>query len=115
MSIHCQDTMCTRTDDGGIVQVTAAAREAGAIFAVVSDPDAPEATDEQVAKAKILCRSPSRVAESIRKNLGGRKSNNPKVAVIPILRKQQPRWCDFRNYGDLRTCSRHVYWSSVPF
>lgn len=76
MSIHCQDTMCTRTDDGGIVQVTAAAREAGAIFAVVSDPDAPEATDEQVAKAKILCRSPSRVAESIRRTW---------AAVSPII------------------------------
>jgi hypothetical protein len=60
-------------------------RRPARLVQIVSDPDAPEATDEQLAKAKILCRSPSRVAASIRKYLGGRKSNNPKVAVVPFF------------------------------
>ncbi|MGO7015632.1 hypothetical protein [Rhizobium leguminosarum] len=115
MSIHCQDTKRTRTDDGGIVQVTAAAREAGAIFAIVSDPDAPEATDAQLAKAKILCRSPSRVAESIRKNLDVRKSNNPKVAVIPIFAGTAPSVVRFSQLWRSTNLLPHVCWSSVPF
>ncbi|QKK34222.1 BrnA antitoxin family protein (plasmid) [Rhizobium indicum] len=49
---------------------------------IASDPDAPEATDEQLAKAKPFAEALPELAESIRKNLGGRpKSDNPKVAV----------------------------------
>jgi hypothetical protein len=49
---------------------------------VASNPDAPEATDVQLAKAKPFAEAVPHLAETIRKNLGGRpRSDNPNVAV----------------------------------
>ncbi|WP_273688971.1 BrnA antitoxin family protein [Ketogulonicigenium vulgare] len=49
---------------------------------IASDPDAPEATDDQLAKAKPFAEALPQLAENLRRNLGGRpKSDNPKVAV----------------------------------
>ncbi len=49
---------------------------------IASDPDAPEATDEQLAQAKPFGEAFPALAEEMRKNVGGRpKSANPKVAV----------------------------------
>ena len=49
---------------------------------IASDPDAPEATDEQLAQAKPFTEAFPSLAEAIRKNVGGRpKADNPKVAV----------------------------------
>jgi uncharacterized protein (DUF4415 family) len=49
---------------------------------IASDPDAPEATDEQLAKARPFAEAFPELAEAMRKNLGGRpKSENPKRAV----------------------------------
>ncbi|ADO42392.1 BrnA antitoxin family protein [Ketogulonicigenium vulgare] len=49
---------------------------------IASDPDAPEATDDQLAKAKPFAEAMPQLAENLRRNLGGRpKSDNPKVAV----------------------------------
>ena len=49
---------------------------------IASDPDAPEATDEQLAQAKPFSEAFPALADAMRKNVGGRpKSNNPKVAV----------------------------------
>ncbi|MDF2117997.1 BrnA antitoxin family protein [Roseiarcaceae bacterium H3SJ34-1] len=47
-----------------------------------SDPDAPEATDAQLAKAGPFAEVFPELADTMRKNLGGRpKSENPKRAV----------------------------------
>lgn len=49
---------------------------------IVSDPDAPEATDDQLAQAKPFSEAFPALADAMRKNVGGRpKSDNPKVAV----------------------------------
>ena len=46
------------------------------------DPDAPEATDEQLSQAKPFSDVFPALADTMRKNVGGRpKSENPKVAV----------------------------------
>lgn len=49
---------------------------------IASDPDAPEATDEQLAQAKPFSEVFPALAEAMRKNAGGRpKVENPKIAV----------------------------------
>ena len=49
---------------------------------IASDPDAPEATDEQLAQARPFADAFPALADAMRKNAGGRpKSANPKVAV----------------------------------
>ena len=49
---------------------------------IASDPDAPEATDAQLAQAKPFDEAFPALADAMRKNVGGRpKSGNPKVAV----------------------------------
>ena len=49
---------------------------------IASDPDAPEATDEQLAQAKPFPEAFLALAEAMRKNAGGRpKAENPKIAV----------------------------------
>jgi len=49
---------------------------------IASDPDAPEATDAQLAQAKPFDEVFPALAETIRRNAGGRpKAENPKVAV----------------------------------
>lgn len=49
---------------------------------IASDPDAPEATDEQLAQAKPFDEAFPALANAMRKNVGGRpKSKNPKVVV----------------------------------
>jgi uncharacterized protein (DUF4415 family) len=49
---------------------------------IASDPDAPEATDVQLAQAKPFTEAFPALAEAMRKNAGGRpKAENPKVAV----------------------------------
>ncbi len=49
---------------------------------IFSDPDAPEATDAQLAQAKPFDEVFPALADAMRKNVGGRpKSENPKVAV----------------------------------
>ncbi|MFJ1293318.1 BrnA antitoxin family protein [Paracoccus yeei] len=49
---------------------------------IASDPDAPEATDDQIAQARPFTDAFPALADAMRKNTGGRpKSANPKVAV----------------------------------
>jgi uncharacterized protein (DUF4415 family) len=49
---------------------------------IASDPDAPEATDAQLAQAKPFNEVFPALADAMRRNVGGRpKSENPKVAV----------------------------------
>ncbi|PTQ64113.1 BrnA antitoxin family protein [Celeribacter persicus] len=49
---------------------------------IASDPDAPEAADEQLAQAKPFSEVFPALADDMRKNVGGRpKSDKPKVAV----------------------------------
>jgi uncharacterized protein (DUF4415 family) len=49
---------------------------------IASDPDAPEVTPEQTAKAKSFAKAFPALAETMRKNLGGRpRSASPKVPV----------------------------------
>jgi uncharacterized protein (DUF4415 family) len=49
---------------------------------IASDPDAPEATDEQLARARPFAEAFPALADAMRKNIGGRpRSTNPKVAV----------------------------------
>lgn len=68
---------------------------------IASDPDAPEATDAQLAQAKSFAEAFPALAENMRNNLGGRpKSQNPKVAVslrldpevISKFKAQGPGW-----------------------
>lgn len=57
-----------------------AAEEARIQAMIASDPDAPEATDEQIAQAKPFAEAFPALAENIRK--GGRpRSDRPKLAV----------------------------------
>lgn len=65
---------------------------------IASDPDAPEATDEQLAQAKPFDEVFPALAENMRKNVGGRpKSENPKVAVS--LRLDQDIVARFKDTG----------------
>ena len=49
---------------------------------IASDPDAPEATDAQIAEAKPFAEAFPDLAKKMRKNVGGRpRSANPKVPV----------------------------------
>lgn len=49
---------------------------------IASDPDAPEATDEQLAQAKPFVDAFPALAEKMRKNVGGRpRLDNPKIAI----------------------------------
>jgi uncharacterized protein (DUF4415 family) len=49
---------------------------------IASDPDAPEATDEQLAQAKPFDEAFPTLADAMQRNVGGcPKSENPKVAV----------------------------------
>ena len=49
---------------------------------IASDPDAPEATDDQLAQAKPFGEAFPALADAMRRSVGGRpKSENPKVAV----------------------------------
>ena len=49
---------------------------------IASDPDAPEASDDQLAQARPFTEVFPALAEAMRKNAGGRpKAENPKVAV----------------------------------
>jgi uncharacterized protein (DUF4415 family) len=49
---------------------------------IASDPDAPEATDAQLAQAKPFTEVFPALADALRKNAGGRpRLENPKVAV----------------------------------
>ena len=49
---------------------------------IASDPDNPEWTDDDFAKAKPFSEAFSELAEKMRRNVGGRpKSENPKVPV----------------------------------
>lgn len=49
---------------------------------IASDPDAPEATEDQLAQAKRFTEAFPALAEAMRRNVGGRpKAENPKVAV----------------------------------
>lgn len=68
---------------------------------IASDPDAPEATDAQLAQAKPFTEAFPALAENMRKNVGGRpKSQNPKVAVslrldsevVSKFKAQGPGW-----------------------
>ena len=57
---------------------------------IASDPDAPEATDEQLAQAKPFSEAFPALAVAMRKNVGGRpKLENPKVAVSLRLDRWQ--------------------------
>lgn len=65
---------------------------------IASDPDAPEVTDEQAAQAKPFAEAFPALAETMRKNLGGRpKSTNPKVAIS--IRLDQDVVAKFRATG----------------
>lgn len=49
---------------------------------IASDPEVPEATDEQLAQAKPFDEAFPALADAMRKTAGGRpKSDNPKIAV----------------------------------
>ncbi len=49
---------------------------------IASDPDAPEATEEQLAQARPFAEAFPELADSMRKNVGGRpRKKNPKVPV----------------------------------
>ena len=65
---------------------------------IASDPDAPEATDAQLAQAKPFDEVFPALADAMRKNVGGRpKSQNPKVAVS--LRLDQEIVARFKKTG----------------
>jgi uncharacterized protein (DUF4415 family) len=62
--------------------LTSDAEEARIQKMIASDPDAPEATDKQIAKAKPFAEAFPALAENMRKNVGGRpRSATPKVPV----------------------------------
>lgn len=49
---------------------------------IASDPDAPEATEEQLTQARPFADAFPAMAEKMRRHLGGRpKSSNPKIAI----------------------------------
>ena len=58
------------------------AEEANIQRMIARDPDAPEATDDQLAQARPFTEAFPALAANMRKNLGGRpRSANPKVPV----------------------------------
>ena len=58
------------------------AEEAEVQRSIASDPDAPEASDGQLAQARPFPEAFPALAEALRKNMGGRpKAESPKVAV----------------------------------
>lgn len=68
---------------------------------IASDPDAPEATDAQLAQAKPFTETFPALAEKMRANVGGRpKARHPKVAVslrldpevVSRFKAQGPGW-----------------------
>lgn len=68
---------------------------------IASDPDAPEATDTQLAQARPFTETFPALAEKMRKHVGGRpKAANPKVAVslrldpevVSRFKAQGPGW-----------------------
>lgn len=68
---------------------------------IASDPDAPEATDDQITRAKPFQEAFPELASKMRTNVGGRpKSDNPKVAVslrldqevVARFKAQGPGW-----------------------
>lgn len=65
---------------------------------IASDPDAPEATEDQLAQAQPFTEAFPALAETMRKNAGGRpKADNPKVAVS--LRLDQDVVAQFKASG----------------
>lgn len=65
---------------------------------IASDPDAPEATEDQLAQAKPFTEAFPALAEAMRRNVGGRpKADNPKVAVS--LRLDQDVVAQFKAGG----------------
>ena len=48
---------------------------------IASDPDAPEATDDQLAQAQPFDMAFPALAEAARKTVGRPKASNPKVAI----------------------------------
>lgn len=65
---------------------------------IASDPDAPEATDEQLAQAKPFAEAFPDLAESIKRSRGRPKVDNPKEAVT--LRLNPETLAKFRARGD---------------
>ena len=60
---------------------------------IASDPDAPEATDEQIAQAKPVKEAFPDLYESIQRSRGRPKSDDPKQAVTLRLPKSAlDRW-----------------------
>lgn len=81
---------------------------------IASDPDAPEATDEQLAQAKPFSEAFPALADAMRKNVGGRpRLDNPKVAVslrldqeiVARFKASGPGWQTRMNYA-LRDAAR---------
>ncbi len=68
---------------------------------IASDPDAPEATDDQIAQVRPFDETFPALAAAMRKPTGGRpKSKNPKVAVslrldqdvVARFKASGPKW-----------------------
>ena len=65
---------------------------------IASDPDAPEATDEQISEAKPFTEAFPALADKMRKNVGGRpRSANPisirlDQEVVTKLKATGPGW-----------------------
>lgn len=68
---------------------------------IAADPDAPEATDEQLAQARPFAEALPELAEALRRSAGGRpRSADPKVpvsirldrAVVEKFRATGPGW-----------------------
>lgn len=65
---------------------------------IASDPEAPEATDEQLAQARPFTEAFPALADNMRRNMGGRpKTENSKVAVS--LRLDQDVVAQFKETG----------------
>lgn len=65
---------------------------------IASDPEAPEATDAQLAQARPFTKAFPALAEAMRRNVGGRpKAEKPKVAVS--LRLDQDVVARFKETG----------------
>ena len=65
---------------------------------IASDPNAPEATEDQLAQAQPFSDAFPALADAMRRNLGGRpKAENPKVAVS--LRLDQDVVARFKEAG----------------
>ena len=77
------------------------AEEARVQRMIASDPDNPEWTDEDFARAKPFAEAFPALAEAMRRNIGGRpKSDAPKIpvslrldrAVVAKFKKDGPGW-----------------------